>query len=585
MAKSKKDFYILIRVLKLAKPYKSIFFLAAFLAIVLAPLATLRPYLVQQMTDKYIVNKDLMGMNYMVMILFGLLIAEAVLAYIFNYSTSWLGANAVRDLRSKVFEVITSLRLRYFDTTPVGNSTTRTINDIETINAVFSEGIITIIADILTLATVLGMMFYTSWKLTLVCMTTLPFLMISAYIFKEKVKYSFQRVRAEVTKMNSFLQERITGMKVVQIFNAEEQDRQKFKVINREYTQANLDSILYYAVFFPVVEIISAASLGLMVWYGAKGVMHGSITMGVMVAFPIYISMLFRPIRMLADKFNTLQMGLVAAERVFNIMDDAVLKEDSGTVTKDRFEGRVEFKNVTFAYNNDDYILKNVSFTVEPGETLAIVGSTGSGKTTIISLLNKFYDIESGSISIDGINIKDFELKSLRRRIAVVLQDVFLFSGSVYENITMRDSTLTKEEVINAAKWIGADEFIQKLPMQYDFPVMERGGTLSMGQRQLVSFARALVFNPDILVLDEATSSIDSESEQIIQHAIEKLIERRTSIIIAHRLSTIRKANKIMVLERGEVLEIGSHRELMQIEDGHYKRLYEMQFAEEVIEN
>lgn len=579
MAKSKKDFYILLRVMRLANPYKQILILAAVLAILLAPLATLRPYLVQKMTDNSIANKDLTGMNKMVMILFGLLIIEAIFSYAFNYSTSWLGANAVRDLRAKVFETITSLRLRYFDTTPVGNSTTRTINDIETINSIFSEGIITIIADILTLVTVLGMMFYTSWKLTLVCMTTLPFLLVASYIFKEKVKLSFQRVRAEIAKMNSFLQERITGMKVVQIFNAEDSDRQKYKLINREYTQANLDSILYYAVFFPVVEIISAASLGLMVWYGAKGVLHGTITMGVMVAFPIYISMLFRPIRMLADKFNTLQMGLVAAERVFNIMDDAVLREESGTLVKDRFEGKVEFRNVTFAYNDNDHVLKDLSFTVEPGETLAIVGSTGSGKTTIISLLNKFYDIEKGAILIDGIDIKDFELSSLRRRIAVVLQDVFLFSGSVHENITMRDTEITREEVINAAKWIGADGFIEKLPGKYDFPVMERGATLSMGQRQLISFARALVFNPDILVLDEATSSIDTETENIIQFAIEKLIEKRTSIIIAHRLSTIRKANKIMVLDKGKLIEFGTHDVLMKIENGHYKQLHEMQFA------
>lgn len=565
--------------MRLANPYKQILILAAVLAILLAPLATLRPYLVQKMTDNSIANKDLTGMNKMVMILFGLLIIEAIFSYAFNYSTSWLGANAVRDLRAKVFETITSLRLRYFDTTPVGNSTTRTINDIETINSIFSEGIITIIADILTLVTVLGMMFYTSWKLTLVCMTTLPFLLVASYIFKEKVKLSFQRVRAEIAKMNSFLQERITGMKVVQIFNAEDSDRQKYKLINREYTQANLDSILYYAVFFPVVEIISAASLGLMVWYGAKGVLHGTITMGVMVAFPIYISMLFRPIRMLADKFNTLQMGLVAAERVFNIMDDAVLREESGTLVKDRFEGKVEFRNVTFAYNDNDHVLKDLSFTVEPGETLAIVGSTGSGKTTIISLLNKFYDIEKGAILIDGIDIKDFELSSLRRRIAVVLQDVFLFSGSVHENITMRDTEITREEVINAAKWIGADGFIEKLPGKYDFPVMERGATLSMGQRQLISFARALVFNPDILVLDEATSSIDTETENIIQFAIEKLIEKRTSIIIAHRLSTIRKANKIMVLDKGKLIEFGTHDVLMKIENGHYKQLHEMQFA------
>ena len=577
MKSKRNDFSVLSRVLKLAGPYKSLFITASLLAIVLAPIATLKPKLIQEMTDNYIVNHDMVGMKLFLVILLSILVAEAILNYFFNYLTSLLGANVVKDLRLKVFNTITSLKLSYFDTTPIGNSTTRTINDIETINSIFSEGIITIIADILTLIAVLGMMFYTSWELTLVCMTTLPILIIAAYIFKEKVRKSFQIVRTEVAKMNSFLQERISGMKITQIFNAENEDQKKFKQINRDYTKANLDSILYYAVFFPVVEIISAASLGLMVWYGAKGMLDNNITIGVMVSFPIYISMLFRPIRMLADKFNTLQMGIVAADRVFKLIDQHELLEKEGDFAPLRLKGKVQFDHVSFSYNDEDLILDDVSFQVNPGESLAIVGSTGSGKTTIISLINKFYENQNGHIFIDDKDIQEYKVQALRRRIAVVLQDVFLFSGSVLDNISMMDPTISREKCIEAAKWIGAHDFIQKLPGGYDFSVMERGTTLSMGQRQLLSFARALVFNPDILILDEATSSIDTESEMVVQHAIEKLIEKRTSIIIAHRLSTIKKATKIMVLEKGKVLEIDTHDTLVGNTDSHYKKLYELQ--------
>ncbi len=585
MKSKRNDFSVLSRVLKLAGPYKSLFITASLLAIVLAPIATLKPKLIQEMTDNYIVNHDMVGMKLFLVILLSILVAEAILNYFFNYLTSLLGANVVKDLRLKVFNTITSLKLSYFDTTPIGNSTTRTINDIETINSIFSEGIITIIADILTLIAVLGMMFYTSWELTLVCMTTLPILIIAAYIFKEKVRKSFQIVRTEVAKMNSFLQERISGMKITQIFNAENEDQKKFKQINRDYTKANLDSILYYAVFFPVVEIISAASLGLMVWYGAKGMLDNNITIGVMVSFPIYISMLFRPIRMLADKFNTLQMGIVAAERVFKLIDQHELLEKEGDFAPLRLKGKVQFDHVSFSYNDEDLILDDVSFQVNPGESLAIVGSTGSGKTTIISLINKFYENQNGHIFIDDKDIQEYKVQALRRRIAVVLQDVFLFSGSVLDNISMMDPTISREKCIEAAKWIGAHDFIQKLPGGYDFSVMERGTTLSMGQRQLLSFARALVFNPDILILDEATSSIDTESEMVVQHAIEKLIEKRTSIIIAHRLSTIKKATKIMVLEKGKVLEIDTHDTLVGNTDSHYKKLYELQLLANIDQN
>ncbi len=580
MDKNKIDILLLGRILALAKPYRLIFVLAAALAVVLAPLATLRPYLVKVMVDDYIFVYDVPGLTKIALILCGVLILEVLLRYVFIYSTNWLGQVVIRDLRVRVFKHITGMRLSYFDTTPIGTSTTRTINDIETINTVFSQGVITIIADILTLFAVLAIMFYTSWELTLVCLTVVPCLMIASYIFKEKVKISYQTVRTQVAKMNAFLQERITGMRIVQIFNAEKLELKKFNQINREYTQANLDSILYYAIFFPVVDIISAASLGLMVWYGARGVISEDVTLGALVAFPIFLEMLFRPIRMMADKFNTLQMGMVAAERVFNILDSDKTIENSGTIKAEKLKGNIEFKNVTFAYSAKNDILKNLSFTIREGETLALVGRTGSGKTTIINILNRFYDIRKGSILIDGVDIRDYELQNLRSRIAIVLQDVFLFSGSILENITLRNDEISREKVIEAAKLIGAHQFIQKLPGGYDYQVMERGATLSMGQRQLISFIRALVYDPDILILDEATSSIDTESESIIQYAIEKLIAKRTSIIIAHRLSTIKHANKILVLDKGEVAEIGSHEELLKKDDGHYKELYEMQFAQ-----
>jgi len=576
----KFDYQLLVRVLGLAKPYRTLFALAAFLAVALAPIATLRPYLVQVMVDEYIFNYDLQGLTRMALLFIGVLFLHAIMQYSFIFSTNLLGQSVIRDLRVNVFRHLTSLRLTYFDKTPIGTSTTRTINDIETINTVFSQGVITIIADLLTLFAVLGIMFITSWKLTLICLTTMPFLLIATYVFKEKVKKSYQRVRSQIQKMNAFLQERITGMRIVQIFNSERDEMQNFKRINRDYSQANLDAILYYAIFFPVVDIIAAASLGLMVWWGARGVIGGEVTLGALVAFPIYLNMLFRPMRMLADKFNTLQMGLVAADRVFDVLDRTDQISNKGSLKPDKLAGEVKFEQVSFAYNEPEYVLKDINLEIKQGETLAIIGSTGSGKTTIINILNRFYEIQKGSIKIDGKDIREYDLFALRRRIAMVLQDVFLFGGSVLENITLRDSGISRETVIEAAKMIGAHEFIEKLPGGYDYKVMERGATLSMGQRQLISFVRALVFDPDILILDEATSSIDPETESVIQFAIETLIKKRTSIIIAHRLSTIRHANNILVLSKGEVQEFGPHEELIEIEDGHYKQLYEMQFLE-----
>jgi ATP-binding cassette subfamily B multidrug efflux pump len=578
---NKIDFSLLWRVIKLASPYRLIFIFAAVLAIVLAPLSVVRPQLIKVMVDDYIVSKDINGLLYIALIALGVLVIEGVVRYSFIYSTSWLGQSVIRDLRVNVFRKIMSLRLTYFDKTPIGTSTTRTINDIETVNSIFSRGVITIVADILAVFWVLGVMLYASWQLTLVCLTVLPLMIYASYLFKEKVKASYQIVRTQISRMNAFLQERITGMRVVQIFNVEQQEADKFRTINREYTQANLDSILYYAVFFPVVEIISAAALGLMIWYGANDILaSGGVTPGDMVAFPIYLNMLFRPIRMLADKFNTLQMGLIAADRVFTVIDQDEHIENEGTLMAKKFEGKVAFENVGFSYDGENYVLDGLNFDIDPGKTLAIIGSTGSGKSTIINILNRFYDIQKGAIKVDGRNIREYELSSYRKRIAVVLQDVFLFSGTVFENITLRNEHITYNQVIKASRMIGAHGFIEKLPGGYDYQVMERGATLSMGQRQLISFVRALVFNPDILILDEATSSIDPESESIIQHAIEKLIEKRTSIIIAHRLSTIRNADNIMVLEKGKIVEYGPHDELIQSEDGRYRELYEMQFLE-----
>lgn len=585
MDKNKLDLQLLKRVLALANPYKKIFVLSGVLAIILAPVATLRPLLVKIMVDDYIFAQNIKGLTMMTLVFCGVLVFEALLRYVFIYTTKLLGQSVIRDLRVKVFKHITQLKLSYFDKTPIGTSTTRTISDIEAINTVFSQGSITIIADILTLISVLVVMFFTSWKLTLICLTTMPFLIIASYVFKEKVKGAFQKVRKEISKMNAFLQERITGMRIVQIFNAERQESNKFKQINRRYTQANLDSILYYAVFFPVVEIIAAASLGLMVWWGAQDALRaGGVTLGALVAFPIFLDMLFRPIRTVANNFNTLQMGLVASERVFSLLDRDDFIINKGAIKPVKFEGKVAFEEVYFAYNPPDFVLKDLSFEIQAGETLAIVGSTGSGKTTIINILNRFYEIQKGRILIDGVEIKDYDLEAFRKRIGLVLQDVFLFSGSVFDNITLRDERFTRKEVIDAAEMIGAHEFIEKLPGGYDYQVMERGATLSMGQRQLISFVRALVFDPDILILDEATSSIDPETESVIQYAIEKLIAKRTSIIIAHRLSTIRHADNIMVLNKGIVEEFGSHENLLQLENGHYRNLYEMQFVQATID-
>lgn len=581
------DTKLLGRVLALARPYRMLFAVTGILTLLLGPIAIVRPHLVKVAVDDYILPQDIGGLQVIILILCGFLLLEAAFRYAFAYLTSLLGQNVIKDLRVRVFDHVTELRPSYFDKTPVGTSLTRTINDVESINDVYSEGVITIIADVLMVMAVLSIMLYTSWQLTLICLIPMPLLIWASYVFKEKVKEAFQIVRTQISRMNAFLNERITGMRIVQIFSAETDELKKFKSINRQYTQANIDTIFYYALFFPVVEILSASALGLMIWFGTQGVIEGFVSPGLLIAFPIYLGMLFRPIRMLADKFNTLQMGLVAAQRIFNLLDLKQFIPNNGKHVADTLHGEIELDKVWFSYNqtggeinNEDWILRNVSFKVNPGETLAIVGSTGSGKTSVINLLNRFYEHQRGEIKVDGVKMEDYELYNYRKHICMVLQDVFLFGGTVYENIALRNPEISRETAEHAAKLVGAHKFIEQLPGAYDYKVMERGSSLSAGQRQLISFARALAYDPDILILDEATANIDPESEVLIQHAIETLIKKRTSIIIAHRLSTIRHANRVLVLDKGEVIEYGTRDELLALENGRFRRLHELQFSE-----
>ncbi len=574
------DIALLRWVLGHTQPYKVLFWSTLFIAILLAPVNAIKPYLIKVMTDDHILSGNMDGLVLMAFIYGGVVVLHAVFRYLFIYNAAKIGQSVIRDIRIKVFDKILSFPLSFFDKTPIGTATTRTINDIEAISKVFEQGVLTILADLLSLIAVIGIMFYTSWRLTLICLIMVPFLLMATYIFKEKVKASYQRVRSQISKMNAFLQERISGMKVVQIFNAEDRESQNFYRINKEYLQANLNAVLYYAVFFPVVELTSAFALALMVWWGAGAYLEGHVSFGALVAFPLYLNLMFRPIRMLADKFNSLQMGLVAAQRVKTILDMEDAIPDTGKIVVKELAGKIEFRHVTFAYIPENPVLKDVSFLIPAGQTLAIVGSTGSGKTTIINLLNRFYDFQKGKILIDDIDIRDMTLLSLRSHIAIVLQDVFLFTGTILENITLRDEKISIDEVKKASQLIGADKFIESLPGGYAYMVMERGNNLSVGQRQLISMLRAMVFDPDILILDEATSSIDTETEAIIQYAIEKVTKDRTSIVIAHRLSTIRHADQILVLDKGRVIEIGSHDELLALESGKFKELYELQWSE-----
>jgi len=547
------------------------------LTILLAAVAPALPILIQYTLDKYILQFNTSGLSLMFILMIVLLIVQTLVRYYHTLMTNTLGQSVIRDIRIEVFNHITKLRLKYFDQTPLGKLITRTISDLETISNIFSEGLIQIIGDLLQLVVILGVMFYTDWKLTLIVLVPMPLMIAATYIFKEAMKSAFQDVRKWVSNLNTFLQEHISGMGIIKYFAREEQEMNKFKDINGHHRNAHIRANWYFSIFFPVLEIIMAISLGLLVWFGAKQILGDVISAGVVVAFIMYINMIFRPIRELIDKFNTLQMGMVSAERIFEVLDTDEHTPNDGNLTPNHIRGEIEFKNVWFAYNDENWVLRDVSFKVAPGETLALVGATGAGKSSTINILSRFYEINKGQILLDGIDIREYELNFLRKTIATVLQDVFLFSDSILHNIDLHDEHITRESIISAAKQVGAHDFIMRLPGGYDYQVQERGATLSSGQAQLISFIRALVHDPRILVLDEATSSVDTETEELIQHAIDNLMVGRTAIVIAHRLSTIQKANKIIVLEKGEIMEVGTHHELLNI-DGYYKKLYDLQF-------
>jgi ATP-binding cassette subfamily B protein len=576
------EWRLIRRILSYTRIYRLQFIAALVFTILGAVLAPAVPYMFQYVLDNPTARGDVSGVRSWILIILGVLILQSMVMYVQSMLTGWLGQSIIRDIRIEVFRHISRMRAKYFDQNPVGMLQTRTISDVETLNDVFSNGLVSIMGELLQLISIFTIMMFVSWKLTLVVLITLPLLLVSTNIFKNAIKASFQGVRKYVSEMNTFLQEHITGMLVIQIFNREKVEMKRFEDINGKHRDANLRSVLAYSIFFPVVEIISALATALLVWYGVGNVLEGQITFGALVAFLLYINMFFRPIRMLADRFNTLQLGMVSAERIFAVLDTEDRIEDGGDLESvPGQDGALEiaFRRVWFAYNDQDWVLKDVSFDVNAGNKVAIVGSTGAGKTTIINLLSRLYEINRGKICINNTDINDLKLESLRSMIGLVLQDVFLFSGSVYDNITLNNSNISLEKVKEAARHVGADRFIEQLPGGYEYNVQERGATLSSGQRQLIAFARVLVYNPRILILDEATSSIDTESEELIQTAIEKVMAGRTSIIIAHRLSTIQKADQILVMDKGKIMERGNHQELLE-QNGIYKRLYLLQFAQ-----
>lgn len=592
------DIRVIKRVFHFVRPYRKAFYFSLFMAILMAVFSPIRPFLIRLTVDSALLQ-DVQSPAWLNFFLFDanlkgvasfivavsifqvvFLFIESAVRFGFSFLASWLGQNVVKDMRTTVYEKILGLNLRQFDRTPIGTLTTRTISDIESVNDIFAEGLIPILADLLTIIVILCTMFFMDWQLTLIALIPFPFLLIATYYFKESVNKSFIKVRDAVARLNAFVQEHLTGMQVVQAFAAEEREHAKFKKINADHRNANIKAIFAYSVFFPIVEIVLAVSTGLAVWWLAGQITGNPLERdmaGKLTAFIMFLNLLFRPLRIIADKFNVLQMGIIAAERVFKVMDNEDVPKKDGTFAPENIKGNIEFNNVSFAYEEPIYVLKNISFSAKQGETIALVGHTGSGKTSIISLLNRLYHIQEGTIKVDGVDIKDYELDHLRKHIGVVLQDVFLFSGSVMENITLRNPAITRQQVEDAAKMIGIHDFIMRLPDGYDYNVMERGSTLSLGQRQLISFIRALIYNPSILILDEATSSIDTESELLIQKAIDTLIAGRTSIVIAHRLSTIRKASKIIVLDKGEIKEMGTHQQLLAL-GGFYSKLHQMQF-------
>ena len=569
------------KVLFYAKPYQSRFNWVIVWAVSLSIFAAARPYLLKQTVDKYLQNNDKEGLLFYIIIMALVLLFEVMSQFFFTYWANWLGQDIIKDIRLKLYQHIASFKMKYFDNEPVGKLVTRTVSDIESIASIFSQGLFMIVSDLLKMIVILGIMLYMNWKLTLIVLLAMPVLIYATNIFQKKMKVAFNEVRNEVSNLNTFIQERLTGMKIVQLFNRESIELEKFKEINQKHNKAWLKNILYNSIFFPIADIVSSLTLGAIVWYGGINILNGDTitTFGDLFAYTMLITMLFNPLRQIADKFNVMQMGIIAAERVFEVLDTDSQIQNTGTLTAHSFKGNIEFDNVRFSYIKDEEVLKGISFSVTEGETVAIVGSTGAGKSTIINLLNRFYEINSGSIKIENQNIKEYKLESLRKQIAVVLQDVFLFADTIYNNITLYNESITKDDVINAAKTIGVHNFIMSLPNGYDYNVKERGVMLSSGQRQLIAFLRAYVSQPSILILDEATSSIDSYSEDLIQNATDILTKGRTSIVIAHRLATIVNADTIIVMDKGEIVEKGSHNELLQIENGYYRKLYDSQFS------
>lgn len=578
------DWKVLKRILKFITPYRGRFYFLILLTVLLGLLTPLRPLLIQYTLDAHVATGKYWDMVNVMLLILALLVLQSVVQYVHTYISGRIGQYVIRDIRIQLYQHIINLRLRFFDKTPIGRLVTRTISDVETLADVFSEGLAAMAGDLLQIVFILIFMFLTDWRLALVSLSTIPLMLLSTYVFKEKIKVAFNDVRNAVANLNSFVQEHLTGMNIVQMFGSEKREFEKFNEINKEHRDANLRSVLYYSVYYPVAEIIAAMGIGLLVWYGAKGVINQEqtgITIGTLMAFIMYIQMFFRPIRMIADRYNTLQMGIVSSSRIINLLDDQTDVMGNGSYKPQVVKGDVSFEHVWFAYNDSNYVLKDVNLEIRSGETVALVGATGAGKSSIINLLNRFYEINRGTIRVDGVDIKEYDLGILRKNIGVVLQDVFLFSDSIRYNITLGNPEVTDEMILHAADLVGARKFIDRLPGGLDYNVMERGSTLSVGQRQLLSFIRAMVYDPKILVLDEATSSVDSETEGMIQEAISKMMTSRTSVVIAHRLSTIQKANKIIVLDKGEIKETGTHESLLT-QEGLYAQLHKMQYKEVV---
>ncbi len=569
------------RILKFTKPYQWRFNGVVIFAISLSIFAALRPYLLKQTVDGYIATHDQQGLLMYVTLMGIVLLLEVFSQFYFVFWANWLGQDIVKDIRTKLFRHILSFRMKYFDHVPVGQLVTRTVSDIESIARIFSQGLFMIISDLMKMVVVLAFMFYMNWTLTWIVIVAMPILVFFTRIFQKKMQVAFEEVRTQIANMNSFVQERVTGMKIVQLFNREEIEYEKFKTINNKHKKAWMKTILYNSIFLPIADIISSLTLGFIVLYGGIKILNGDnfTTFGDLFSYTMFIGMLFNPLRQIADKFNEMQLGMIAANRVFDILDTEDQIQDTGTIEAPIFKGDIKFKKVRFGYIPDEEVIKGVDLEVNAGQTVAIVGSTGAGKSTIINLLNRFYEINSGSIYIDNHNIEDYTLDSLRKQIAVVLQDVFLFADTIFNNITLTNPEISREQVLAAAKKIGVHEFIMSLPDNYDFDVKERGVMLSSGQRQLIAFLRAYVSNPSILILDEATSSIDTYSEELIQRATETITKGRTSIVIAHRLATIINAGKIVVMDKGLIVEQGTHQELINRKNGYYKNLYDSQFS------